>query len=93
MDTVRLGIIGLGNMGAGHANYLMEGKIAGARLTAVTDMDPKKADWARERLGEGAAFFPTAEELFSSGLVDAVIVATPHYDHPACAIQAPNTPV
>jgi predicted dehydrogenase len=88
MDTVRLGIVGLGNMGSGHTNYLMEGKVKGARLTAVCDVVPGKKEWAMEKLGDNVAFFNSAEEMFASGLIDAVIVATPHYDHPSCAIQA-----
>ncbi|WP_199620088.1 Gfo/Idh/MocA family protein [Paenibacillus alkalitolerans] len=88
MDAVRVGVVGMGNMGTGHSKYLWEGKVKGARLTAVSDMDPKKADWVKTKLGEEVAFFSSAEEMFASGLVDAVIVATPHYDHPDCAIEA-----
>jgi predicted dehydrogenase len=88
MELVRLGIVGLGNMGSGHTNYLMEGKVKGVRLTAVCDVVPSKKEWAKEKLGDNVAFFNTAEEMFASGLIDAVIVATPHYDHPFCAIQA-----
>ena len=31
MEKVRLGIIGMGNMGSGHAKNLMDGKVPGAK--------------------------------------------------------------
>ncbi|MFB9328774.1 Gfo/Idh/MocA family protein [Paenibacillus aurantiacus] len=86
MTEVRYGIIGIGNMGAGHARSLIEGRIKGARLTAVCDGLPAKRDWAREQL-PGVAVYENAEQMLDSGLADAIIVATPHYDHPREAIQ------
>ncbi|WP_274366191.1 Gfo/Idh/MocA family protein [Paenibacillus thermotolerans] len=88
MTIVRIGIIGLGNMGSGHADYLIKGKIAGAKLTAVSDALEPKREWALAKLGEEVAFYSSAEELFASGKVDAVIIATPHYDHPTVAVKA-----
>ena len=32
MQTVRIGVIGLGNMGSHHVTYLSEGGVAGATL-------------------------------------------------------------
>ena len=42
MDKVRYGIVGVGNMGSGHARNLMEGKIENAYLNAVCDINPEK---------------------------------------------------
>ena len=39
-------------------------------------------------MGEKVQCFETAEDLFKSGAVDAVIIATPHYFHPPLAIKA-----
>jgi predicted dehydrogenase len=85
---VRLGIIGIGGMGRGHAGYLSKGEVAGARLTAVCDISPDALEWARTTLGENVALFDDAEALFDSGTVDAVLIATPHYFHPPLAIAA-----
>jgi predicted dehydrogenase len=82
MDTVRIGIIGIGNMGSGHAKMIAAGEIEGMTLTAVADTNPERRAWAAENV-PAAARFETAEALMDSGLVDAVIVATPHYFHPA----------
>ncbi|WP_127534101.1 Gfo/Idh/MocA family protein [Paenibacillus kobensis] len=87
MSKVKIGIIGIGNMGAQHARQLLNGNIQGAVLGAVCDGMPGKREWASEAL-PGTPFFETSEAMIASGLVDAVIVATPHFDHPAQAIKA-----
>jgi predicted dehydrogenase len=83
MNTVRLGVIGLGNIGRHHADYLLAGKVPRARLTAVCD--PKPAACARYA---PARAFQDATALFASGELDAVIIATPHYQHTTLGIAA-----
>ncbi|MBC8080799.1 MAG: Gfo/Idh/MocA family oxidoreductase [Gorillibacterium sp.] len=85
---VRFGIIGIGNMGSSHANYLDQKEIKNAVLTAVCDIKPERLEWAQKHLSADVAHFDTAAELFASGTVDAVLIATPHYSHPELAIQA-----
>jgi len=84
MDTVRLGIIGMGNIGCFHAGYLMEGRTAGARLAAVCDAQKKLDDYA----SKGLKTFTVGEQLIRSGEVDAVIIATPHFQHASLGIAA-----
>ena len=86
---VRFGIVGNGVMGKGHANSILEGKVDGAVLTAVCDIDQTALDWATERDANIATFL-TPEAMVTSGLIDAVIIATPHYDHPALSMMAMN---
>ena len=76
MKHVRFGIVGLGNMGSVHARSLLAGKIDRAVLSAVCDIDP-------DRLKPFADLksFASSDDLIASGEVDAVLVATPHYDH------------
>lgn len=88
MDKVRFAIIGIGNMGTSHALNLSSGEIRGAELTAVCDTNPDRLKWAKEYLPETVLTFDTPEALFASGAMDAVLVATPHYDHPTLAVQA-----
>ena len=38
MEKVRLGIIGIGNMGSGHANSIVEGKVPEMELAAVAEV-------------------------------------------------------
>ncbi len=81
--TVRLGIIGLGNMGTMHAQSIREGKVPGLSLTAVADI-------VEERLEKFSDIqcFSDASELMKSGEVDAVLIATPHYSHTTLGIEA-----
>ena len=84
---VRFGIIGCGIMGKGHAKRFFENKIPGAVLTAVCDTEPTCLAWAKEQ-DASIATFDNATALYDSGLVDAVMIATPHYDHPPLAMEA-----
>ncbi|WP_077623006.1 Gfo/Idh/MocA family protein [Sediminibacillus massiliensis] len=88
MAEVRLGIIGVGTMGFAHASYLQEKVVNGAVLTAVLDNSKERAEWLEKNLDDGVRVFTNEEEFFESGLVDAVIIATPHYDHSYLAIKA-----
>src|ERR1043165_4872681 len=83
MNTVRLGIIGMGNMGKFHADYLQAGKVSRAELSAVCSTTPA-------RLGKYKTLkpFDDAGKLIRSGAADAVVIATPHPQHPAQAIAA-----
>ncbi|MDD6262953.1 MAG: Gfo/Idh/MocA family oxidoreductase [Clostridiales bacterium] len=83
---VRLGIIGLGNMGSGHAKNIVSGKTPEIELAAAADIAPEKLESAKDYLPESVKLFPTAEEMLDSGLIDAAIVAVPHYDHPKYVI-------
>jgi predicted dehydrogenase len=84
---VRMGIIGFGGMGSHHGKYILENEVPGAVLTAVADVDSNRLEKARE-LSEQIALFNDADSLIKSGKVDAVLIATPHYDHPPLAIKA-----
>lgn len=88
-EKVRVGIIGIGNMGTSHINNFVEGKMPEIDITCVADIDPKRFDTAKEKL-PGVTCFNSSDELIASGLCDAVIIATPHYDHPPIAIAALN---
>lgn len=86
MRSIRLGIVGIGNMGSAHAKNIAAGNIEGLTLAAVCDIDENKRAWAAENLPD-VPFFPRFEDLLDSG-VEAVLVATPHYLHPVVACAA-----
>lgn len=88
MEAVRLGVIGLGNMGKGHIGYLNRGEVSNVLLTAVSDYEPAGLEWVKQHVGEGVALFNDPYEMMASGLVDGVLIATPHYSHPELAIAA-----
>jgi len=92
-EKVKLGIIGIGNMGTSHARHVLDGSCPEFDLVAVADTNPDRLNWAKENLktpeGEAshAKFFGTAEEMLDSGLLDACIVSVPHYHHAEYAIE------
>lgn len=86
MKKIRLGIIGVGNMGSGHLQNIIDGKCPKVEVTAVADINPKKLENAQKKLS-GLACFDNAEKMLDSGLIDAALIAVPHYDHPTYAIE------
>ena len=87
MEKVRMGVIGIGNMGSAHAKSIADGIISGMVLSAIADISPERLEWASQNLPKGIALFNDADNLIKSGLVDAIIVSTPHYYHPPLAIK------
>ena len=88
MEQVRLGIIGIGNMGSGHCKSIMDGKIPEITLCAVADRREARRDWAKETLPDSVKIFQEGDDLIDSGICDAVLIATPHYQHPVLACRA-----
>ena len=85
-SKVRLGIIGVGNMGSGHIANILAGRCPEIEVTAVADINPARLDYARSKIPE-VAVFNTAEEMLDSGLIDAAIIAVPHYFHPKYVME------
>lgn len=83
MSKVRIGIVGIGNMGYSHSNQILAGKISRLELTAVADSNPEKLKRVPQVKG-----FSSADEMIASGLIDAILIATPHYDHTTIGIKA-----
>ena len=83
---VKVGVIGLGNMGSGHLSLISQ--IPEMELAACCDILPERA----EKYGKQYAvpYFTDADELIKSGLVEAVTIAVPHYSHTPIAISALN---
>lgn len=86
MKQVRLGIIGIGNMGSSHLKNIEEGKCPEIKVTAVCDINPARLAWAEETYPH-INRFDSATDLMQSGEVDAVLVAVPHYEHPYLSIE------
>lgn len=81
MNKVRYGIIGIGKMGSLHAFKMNKGLIRNSTLTAVCDVEPSRLEWAKNKL-KNVKIFDNYKDMLDSGLIDAVLIATPHYDHP-----------
>ncbi|MCI7276486.1 MAG: Gfo/Idh/MocA family oxidoreductase [Lachnospiraceae bacterium] len=88
MEKVRLGILGIGNMGSGHCKNILAEPDCEIELAAVCDVKEDRRNWAKENLPESVAIFDNAEDMMSSGTCDAILVAVPHYDHPKYVLEA-----
>ena len=80
---MRYGLVGTGMMGVEHLQNLRV--TPGAVVTAIADPVERSLEWARTALGEarsdGVTAFTDSAALARSGLVDAVIVASPNHTH------------
>lgn len=75
METVRIGIVGLGRLGKRHALNLAAA-VPGAKLVAAASPVVAECDWARDNL-PGVRTYATLEALLADDGVDAVWLVTP----------------
>ena len=74
--TVRLGIVGLGNIAAQHLAYIREGEVPGCEVTALCSRQASPLSSE-----SGLPHFNDYRQLIDSGLCNAVLVATPTFTH------------
>ena len=73
--TVRIGVIGTGAIGRDHARRINQ-VLTGARITALSDVNPEGAKAVKADVAPDAEIFATGEELIASDKVDAVLVTS-----------------
>lgn len=73
----------MGNIGRHHAAYLRSGQVAGCELSAVCSPSPAKLESYRP-----IPVFGDPAELIRSRSIDALLIATPHYQHTTLGIAA-----
>ena len=86
MKPVKIGVIGIGNMGSYHANHV--NSVKGAELVAICDTNPKAFERVDEGLRAKVKCFTSAKDFFAKSGAELVMIAVPHYDHPDLAIGA-----
>lgn len=89
MNDLRIGVIGVGNIGSAHTNCLLSGKIKGACLGAICDINTDRCLHFTKDNPELKSF-SDYKELIASGLCDAVIVSVPHPLHADIAADCLN---
>ena len=77
--TIRYGLIGAGHMAREHVRNLA--LIPGSRITAVSDPTSSSLDETVKEIGYEVRTFPSHQELLASGLVDALVIASPNDTH------------
>lgn len=88
MSLVKIGVIGIGNMGSSHVQMLTKGHIKGAKLTAVCSSNESRIEWVKSHAKGDVKIFKDEDSFFNESEIDAVLIATPHYSHPDLAIKA-----
>ena len=87
-DFIRLGIIGIGNMGSEHCRNIAAGKCPEIRITAGADLREDRRTWFRENIPEPVEVYESGEDLIHSSDCDAVLICVPHYGHEELAVSA-----
>ena len=83
-DKVKLGIVGLGNMGKVHVRHVMD--LPNTELVAVCETNGDKLQAAN--VDASVTSFKDYQQMLDSVAIDGVIIATPHYEHPDMSIAA-----
>lgn len=85
MKEVRLGIVGLGNMGRTHRQYIVDGQIPGLKVTALCGRPDALAALPES---PGEARFTEVDAMVASGQIDALLCCTPHPTHTPIGVAA-----
>lgn len=83
LKKAKIAVVGVGNMGSGHCGTI--GSISNLELVAICDIDRARADSIAAKHNVPA--FYSHKDLLKAKVADAVIVATPHYDHTIVGID------
>jgi len=80
--AVKIGVIGVGNMGSQHVRFI--DAIPNARLMAIADHDSKKIESTLDAVSnaDDIETFEDGMAMIRKADIDAITIATPHYDHP-----------
>ena len=87
MKELRVGIIGIGNMGWAHLDCIYNRNVEGMTVTAVCDIDSERLKAAGESF-PGVELYGDYRALLAKDNTDAVIVAVPHPLHAEIGMAA-----
>ena len=89
MEKVKFGIIGAGNQGTHYAkNIFKTGDVENAVISAICDNRAAKLDAIKTAMDDDSiTYFADYIEMLDSGLCDAILVETPHYQHPEIVME------
>ena len=90
---IKTAVIGVGNMGSKYASLIQNGLIQGMELSAITRVRGTYREMLLPSIEAGIPVYETADALFEAVenkelLIDAVVIATPHYAHEELAVRA-----
>jgi len=83
-SKIKIAVIGVGVMGSHHAKDIYE--LENTELAAICDIDRARADHCAQQYG--VPTFYDHRTMLEKIELDAVLIATPHCDHPPISIDA-----
>ncbi len=83
MQNVRIGIVGLGNMGKAHLANIRAGKVPGLVVGALCESVGTLPALQGDEKG-----FTDVSAMIHSGAIDAILICTPHFSHTPIGIEA-----
>ncbi len=92
MKKIRFGIIGVGNQGSSYIYAIFDkNKVENGVVSAVCDINQFKLDSVKQNTtNKDIVYFTDYKEMLDSGLCDAILVETPHYQHAEIVIECLN---
>lgn len=85
---IRVGIAGIGFIAEEYIKLFTQGDIQGAEIRALSSRNYGHMKDINEQYHLDAALFTDYEAMLDSGMIDMVMICTPHFYHPGMAIQA-----
>ena len=86
-NSIRLAVIGVGNMGSAHAKCVGSGQVEGLTLAALCDIQESRLAWCAAQFPD-VPRFADWQALLTSGTADAVLIAVPPPLHAQIAAAA-----
>lgn len=84
----RLGIVGIGVIARDYINLISAGMVQDVDLSALCSRRAEPARQLTERYGLHAVHYQDYETMLAEGMLDGVLICTPHGMHPAMTRQA-----
>ena len=81
---IKTAVVGVGRMGSKHA-YNLAKRVKNSELVAICDLSHQKADLMAKKLKVKAYY--DVDEMLENEALDAVVIATPHYEHVNIALK------
>ena len=85
---VRLGIAGIGIIANDYIGLIAAGLVPEVSLSAICSRNQQKMDQVLEKHNLIADTYQNYDEMLASGTIDAVLICTPHGQHPAMTKKA-----
>lgn len=85
---LRLGIVGIGKIATDYIGLIAEKNVQGVEITALCSRNAAHVREIAERFHLKSTVFSDYAAMLHSGQIEAVLICTPHGQHPAMARQA-----